>query len=60
MVDILVMIEVLLLLDSECNCCSCDYYDDSSNDDNKYQLQEHFQNYYDYDYIDKNSTDGWQ
>ena len=58
MVDILVMIEVLPLFDSECNCCSCNYYNDSSNDDKKYQLQEHFQNYYDYDYIDKNSTDG--
>ena len=58
MVDILVMIEVLLLFDSECQCCRCNYYDDSSNDDNKYQLQEHFQNYYDYDYNDKNSTDG--
>ena len=58
MVDILVMIEVLFLFDSECNCCSCKYYDDSSNDDNKYQLREHLQNYYDHDYIDKNSTDG--
>ena len=37
------MIEVLLLFDSECNCCSCNYYDDRSNDDNKYQLHEHLQ-----------------
>ena len=58
MVDILVMIEVLLLFDSECNCCSRNYYDDSSNDDNKYRLHEHLQNNYDNDYNDKNSTDG--
>ena len=60
MVDILVMIEVLLLFDYECQCCICNYYDDSSNDDNKYQLHGHLHNYYDYDYNDKNSTDGWQ
>ena len=52
------MIEVLLLFDSECNCCSRNYYDDSSNDDNKYRLHEHLQNNYDNDYNDKNSTDG--